>query len=348
MYKKIEILETDFKDKYLIIYKGNSMYVSFVAKEIIELLKIDKSNYEICLSLSSKYNAEINTIIVEEVENNIKKFLNKDESQSFIKLFKILNPSKINIPKSFLFDFVPFYSILLISATLNILIYFNCTIEVITSNNEKIGLYIMLFFVLLFHELGHSISARKFNVKVTEIGLGFYYILPVLYVNLNEIWKLEPKKRIVINFSGIYFQLLIGMLLFLLSLVFYDYKNILINLFNLNFIIVLLNFNPFIKFDGYWIISDLLNERNLEKTSNNMIKNLFKIKKPNVKYPVLIYAILRFVFIVWLLNQLLNYFYNNVEQIFTSKTINISNSFSIIILLFFLYKIVNTFNSKKH
>ena len=45
------------------------------------------------------------------------------------------------------------------------------------------------------------------------------------------------------------------------------------NLFNLNLIIVLINFNPFLKFDGYWIISDLFSEKNLEKTANNVIKN---------------------------------------------------------------------------
>ena len=47
MYNDIEIFETDFKDKYLILNNEKSIYGGFLIKEIVELLKERKNTKQI-------------------------------------------------------------------------------------------------------------------------------------------------------------------------------------------------------------------------------------------------------------------------------------------------------------
>ena len=44
MYSKIEIYNTDFTDKYLLKVEDKTMYVGFLIKEVVELLKENKPN----------------------------------------------------------------------------------------------------------------------------------------------------------------------------------------------------------------------------------------------------------------------------------------------------------------
>jgi hypothetical protein len=50
MYNNIEIFETDFKDKYLIINEEKSIYGGFLIREIVEQLKQNKNHNEITFS----------------------------------------------------------------------------------------------------------------------------------------------------------------------------------------------------------------------------------------------------------------------------------------------------------
>lgn len=349
MYTKIEILETDFEDKYLVKHKENSMYVGYITKDIIELLNDNKENNEICTRLSIKYHTDISLDTIHDVKVKVDNFLLKNEEvKSFYKIAKIFNPNRVTIPRKFyaIFNSMPFYLTLFILAIINVVFFGYSKVNTLTLN-ENVILYIILFCILIGHEIGHSISAKKFDINVAEIGLGIYYIIPVLYVNLNEIWKLDRKKRIIINFSGIYFQFFIGLFIIIFSFIINDFKNVLINLFNFNLMIIILNFNPFFKFDGYWIVSDLLNEKNLEKTSNQVIKNLLKFRKADCNYTIIIYSILRFLFIIWILINLFKYFLNSFYQLFSSKSFNWENYFPMLILFFFLYKIIKPFFKTK-
>jgi len=257
MYKEIIILETDFSDKYLIKHKEKTMFVGFIVKDIIEFLKLGLSYNEIHTSINKKYNLEIELHRINEIIiKQINPFITTGKYQSFKKIFKLFDPNTLYFPKSILKIFNPFffYSSILIFSLLNLIIYKNYAFHLTTTFEEKIIIYIFLLFVLVLHELGHAISAKKYNINVKEIGFGMYYILPVFYVDLNEVWKLDRKKRILINLSGIYIQMILGLLFFSLSFLFESTKNILMSLFLVNFSIAVLNLNSFLKFDSYLIL----------------------------------------------------------------------------------------------
>jgi putative peptide zinc metalloprotease protein len=133
--------------------------------------------------------------------------------------------------------------------------------------------YIAFLFIIFIHEMGHATATYRFGVKPREIGGGFYFIFPVLYTNVSNIWILDARKRSIVNLGGIYFQLLINVLLAMLikaGLVGQLGPTMLI----MNTFSILVAFNPFFRYDGYWLFSDFFKISNLRKTSGDFMRGL--------------------------------------------------------------------------
>lgn len=164
--------------------------------------------------------------------------------------------------------------ILITTIVLNL--FFFLTTDKLLEYNTKLNLYgicgllVFMFVSSFFHELGHASACKYFGLSHGGIGFGLYLNFPVLYTDVTEVWKLSRKQRCVVNIAGVYFQcfLLVGLLIAF----FITGNNIvryLILLINLGFVMTL---NPFFRFDGYWIASDLLGVPNLRERSKELFK----------------------------------------------------------------------------
>ena len=115
----------------------------------------------------------------------------------------------------------------------------------------------------LFHEFGHASACIRYGVSPGDIGVGIYLNFPLFYTDVTKIWCLPQRHRHVVNFAGIYFQCL---LLIILDCIYFIIPEETIRFTILS---ILLSFaitlNPFLKFDGYWIITDILNIPNLRE-----------------------------------------------------------------------------------
>ncbi len=351
MYTEIEIHETDFKDKYLIKSGGKSMYAGHIIRDIVQLLKEGRSRIEIHSAISGKHSEKIDMKTIDDiVDHKINGFLKGKKGNSFYKIAKLFNPGSIPVPQKLLTVFEPawFYPILFISFILNICIYaFSARYKAATVK-EGILVYVLLFAVLIIHELGHALAARKYKTDVKEIGFGLYYVLPVFYVDLNEAWKLDRRKRMLINFSGIFIQLILGLLIFLLGLIFKGSLNVLMSLFMVNFVIILLNLNPFLKFDGYWIASDLFNENDLAKTSNEIIRSIFKSRKTARAPLLVIFSMLKLVFVGWILFLIMRSAIICIKKIITGVSMEWYHYLPVFICLFVFFKIFYNILNKKN
>jgi putative peptide zinc metalloprotease protein len=130
-----------------------------------------------------------------------------------------------------------------------------------------LGSYVFFALVGLFHELGHATAAARYKITPKEVGFGFYLVLPVLYTDISRVWMLDKYKRILVNLAGIYFQLLINLLLciaYLMSLHWGHSATYLIISFLLtNATLAVYSLNPFFRNDGYWVCSDYFSLPNL-------------------------------------------------------------------------------------
>jgi putative peptide zinc metalloprotease protein len=151
-------------------------------------------------------------------------------------------------------------------------------------NLSAIPLFIaVVFLVVSLHEFGHGLTCKHFGGEVHEIGFFLVYFQPAMYCNVSDAWLFpEKSKRLWIGFAGPYFEL------FLWSLATLAWRatepDTLINYLGLivmtsSGIKTLMNFNPFIKLDGYYLLSDYLEIPNLRKKSfayvGGKIKSIF-------------------------------------------------------------------------
>jgi putative peptide zinc metalloprotease protein len=141
--------------------------------------------------------------------------------------------------------------------------------------------YLALFAVIFLHEMGHAAAAIASGIHARNIGLGFYTVLPVMYTDLTDTWKLPKKDKVKINLAGIFMQLLVnGLLLFLVKTGNDFVAAMSWKIYLVNNCIILINLVPFMKFDGYWILSDMMAIPNLIRESNQKLVDLFTKKDP--------------------------------------------------------------------
>lgn len=189
------------------------------------------------------------------------------------------------------------WSLLFIAITMDIYFFINVPDLLIFNNRANAygmaGLLIFMLVSSFFHELGHASACKYCGVKHGSIGFGLYLNFPVLYTDVTEIWKLNRKQRFVVNIAGVYFQCFF---LIVLLAGFWmtgdDMLRYMILILNLGFLMTL---NPFFKFDGYWIVSDLLGVPSLRKRSIEIIKYYLNriMKRPTQQVPYLLRISLR-------------------------------------------------------
>lgn len=152
----------------------------------------------------------------------------------------------------------------------------NLSMDEIFSNNadaRPLSAFLLIVGGLVFHELGHAASAFKFGCRKVTIGFGWYVIYFVMLADLSESWTLERRQRLLISLAGGYFQSLYILALGTMWLIF-EAQSCLIAASVLT-IYNILNLNPFFRLDGYWLMSDWLNIKNLREKAAQLSKDLF-------------------------------------------------------------------------
>jgi molybdopterin/thiamine biosynthesis adenylyltransferase len=125
----------------------------------------------------------------------------------------------------------------------------------------------LIFFNTIFHEIGHGVVCTYFGIPVRSVGIMVFYLQPAAYVDITDSWRLKSKwHRVAISCAGIYVQLILTFLaccgwLYLRSM---HRQSALLTIFiGLNLSSVFFNLLPFVRLDGYWILSNIVGIPNL-------------------------------------------------------------------------------------
>ena len=123
-------------------------------------------------------------------------------------------------------------------------------------------------FLKLVHEIWHGVACQKFGGVVPEWGVQVIsWISPLTYIDATSSWSFPSRwRRIIVAGAGMYIELLIAVaaLHFWLDADPGTLKEIAFNLLvSASLVTLLFNANPLMRFDGYYILSDLLDVRNL-------------------------------------------------------------------------------------
>lgn len=288
-YEQIYIQKIDTsvkKDMYLLVHNERYFEASHDLVELLVCLQNEDTLKEaIELYLSKKEGRYTYTQVEQLIMSHVFPIFNEETIGKPKKIFiynKELFSSKTIDHFSdifrFLFHKACVLTIIIVALVLNGYFFYS-TKDLLTFNNMA-NLYVivsLLFFIVLsslFHELGHASACKYFGIRHGGIGFGLYLNFPVLYTDVTAVWRLDRKKRCIVNIAGVYFQLYI--LLALLTVYWLTHADIvryMILTVNLGFIMTL---NPFFKFDGYWMASDMLGVPNLRQRSWEWIVYLYK------------------------------------------------------------------------
>jgi len=125
---------------------------------------------------------------------------------------------------------------------------------------------------IFIHELGHLCACHRFGARHGGIGCGIYWCLPAFYAEVHGAWTLQRIQRAAVDAGGVYLQFLFcGVLgvLYLLSL-----APALLSAIVLSHLLMLHTLNPVLKFDGYWLLSDLTGIHNLHRRVRDTARGL--------------------------------------------------------------------------
>ncbi len=143
----------------------------------------------------------------------------------------------------------------------------------------SIPLIVIVIFVLMtIHEFAHGLALKHYGGKVEEMGFLILYFIPAFYCNVSDAWMLKKQERIRVTLAGAYIQFFLWAVATIAwRLLATDTIAGRICLIAIAFTAIqtVFNFNPLIRLDGYYLLSDLLEVPNLRPKAIAYVKNRF-------------------------------------------------------------------------
>jgi putative peptide zinc metalloprotease protein len=126
------------------------------------------------------------------------------------------------------------------------------------------------------HELGHAVTATRLGVRVGHMGVAFVVMLPMLYTDTGESWKLlRSRARLRIAAAGLVTELLLAAWATLAWALLPDgaLRQAMLFLATTSWVLSFaINASPFMRFDGYFLLADALDLPNLHERAGAIAK----------------------------------------------------------------------------
>ena len=126
--------------------------------------------------------------------------------------------------------------------------------------------------LLCIHEIGHGLTTKHYGAQVPAMGFLLIYLTPAFYTDTTQGEVLGDRfQRLMITVSGVWAELMLCSLATPIwwgtppGTAIHDFAYTVILL--TGFAVVLINWNPLIKLDGYYIVTDLLGITDLKEAS---------------------------------------------------------------------------------
>jgi putative peptide zinc metalloprotease protein len=143
---------------------------------------------------------------------------------------------------------------------------------------------VILFFVMtglkFWHELGHAYACKISGGAVPDMGAFLMAGMPMAYVDVSASWSFASRnQRVLVGLGGMYFESIAACIaMFIWAFTGPGTVNSTAHFVVLmaSFMTVLFNANPLMRYDGYYILSDMTGVPNLRQRSMQFSGGLVK------------------------------------------------------------------------
>lgn len=129
----------------------------------------------------------------------------------------------------------------------------------------------------LIHELAHGVTCRYFGGTVPEFGIFWFLFIPIPYIDVTSSWRFERRsQRILVATAGILIELFV---VAIATLIWCQTELGWLNQIAAQTILlgsvvtILFNANPLMRFDGYYVLSDVMKIPNLAPKGRSWVKD---------------------------------------------------------------------------
>ncbi len=143
------------------------------------------------------------------------------------------------------------------------------------SLNNMVWIAVAIGGAKVLHEFGHAITCKHFGGECREMGVMLLVFTPCLYCNVSDAWLMSNRwHRIAISGAGIFVELILASVA---SFVWWFSEPGILNSICMNMMVVcsintvFFNGNPLLKYDGYYVLSDLVGVPNLAAQSKSRL-----------------------------------------------------------------------------
>ncbi len=143
------------------------------------------------------------------------------------------------------------------------------------SPTNALLLMVVLGATKVLHEFGHGLTCTHFGGECHEMGVLILVLTPCLYCNVSDSWMIPSKwKRAAIGAAGIYVECVLASIC---TFIWWFTQPGTLNMVCLNVIFIssvstiLFNANPLLRYDGYYVLSDLMEIPNLRQKASSIL-----------------------------------------------------------------------------
>jgi len=145
---------------------------------------------------------------------------------------------------------------------------FNLEFAGVLSGQQWIWLLLIWSGLKAIHELAHGLACRRYGGEVPEAGVLLLLLTPLAYVNVTSSWKFRSRwQRMTVAAAGMYLELFVAAIAAIIWTQLAEaslWKDLCLHTFIMASVTtVLFNANALMKFDGYYLFSDLVEIPNL-------------------------------------------------------------------------------------
>jgi len=137
---------------------------------------------------------------------------------------------------------------------------------------DIIVLYVILCCIVVVHELAHAYTSKHYGGRVTAMGFALVYLTPAVYTDTTEADVMATRyQRLMVTIAGVWSELMICSVATIIwwgtapDTAVHDAAYFMMMLTGI--VSILLNWNPLMKLDGYYMLTDITGISDIKENS---------------------------------------------------------------------------------